>query len=103
MVHEKRYGNGLRLVVKEMQGLMSVTMGILVGTGASAEMDEEDGITLPFTYFGKGIFENMRISFVDSEKKGNPYKAPTLLFDIKLDNVVPEEYHFDFEIPEEIK
>ena len=45
MVHEKRYGNGLRLVVKEMQGLMSVTMGILVGTGASAEMDEEDGIS----------------------------------------------------------
>ena len=45
MVHEKRYGNGLRLVVKEMQGLMSVTMGILVGTGASAERDEEDGIS----------------------------------------------------------
>ena len=45
MVHEKRYSNGLRLVVKEMQGLMSVTMGILVGTGASAEKDEEDGIS----------------------------------------------------------
>lgn len=45
MVYEKRYGNGLRLVVKEMQGLMSVTMGILVGTGASAEKEEEDGIS----------------------------------------------------------
>ncbi len=45
MVHEKRYSNGLRLVVKEMQGLMSVTMGILVGTGASAEREEEDGIS----------------------------------------------------------
>ena len=45
MVHEKRYKNGLRLVVKEMQGLMSVTMGILVGTGASAETDAEDGIS----------------------------------------------------------
>ncbi len=45
MVFEKKYENGLRLVVKQMQGLMSVTMGILVGTGASAETDEEDGIS----------------------------------------------------------
>ena len=45
MVFEKRYENGLRLVVKRMQGLMSVTMGILVGTGASAETDAEDGIS----------------------------------------------------------
>ncbi|MBQ7913619.1 MAG: insulinase family protein [Clostridia bacterium] len=45
MVYEKKYSNGLRLVVKEMQGLMSVTMGVLVGTGASAETDSEDGIS----------------------------------------------------------
>ena len=45
MVYEKKYENGLRLVVKQMQGLMSVTMGILVGTGASAETDAEDGIS----------------------------------------------------------
>lgn len=45
MFFEKKYENGLRLVVKQMQGLMSVTMGILVGTGASAETDEEDGIS----------------------------------------------------------
>ncbi len=45
MVFEKKYANGLRLVVKQMQGLMSVTMGILVGTGASAETDKEDGIS----------------------------------------------------------
>ena len=45
MVYEKRYENGLRLVVKQMQGLMSVTMGILVGTGASSETDAEDGIS----------------------------------------------------------
>ncbi len=45
MVFEKKYENGLRLVVKQMQGLMSVTMGILVGTGASAETDNEDGIS----------------------------------------------------------
>lgn len=45
MVQVKKYENGLRLVVKQMQGLMSVTMGILVGTGASAETDKEDGIS----------------------------------------------------------
>ncbi len=45
MVQVKRYKNGLRLVVKQMQGLMSVTMGILVGTGASVETDAEDGIS----------------------------------------------------------
>ena len=45
MVFEKKYDNGLRLVVKEMQGLMSVTMGILVGTGACVETDAEDGIS----------------------------------------------------------
>ncbi len=45
MVYEKRYENGLRLVVKKMEGLMSVTMGILVGTGAGVETDKEDGIS----------------------------------------------------------
>ena len=45
MIFEKKYENGLRLVVKEMQGLMSVTMGILVGTGACVETDKEDGIS----------------------------------------------------------
>ena len=45
MVYEKRYDNGLRLVVKNMEGLMSVTMGILVGTGAGVETDKEDGIS----------------------------------------------------------
>lgn len=45
MVFEKKYNNGLRLVVKQMQGLMSVTMGILVGTGACVETDKEDGIS----------------------------------------------------------
>ncbi len=45
MTQVKRYENGLRLVVRQMQGLMSVTMGIVVGTGASAETDAEDGIS----------------------------------------------------------
>ncbi len=45
MVQVKKYENGLRLVVKQMQGLLSVTMGILVGTGACVETDAEDGIS----------------------------------------------------------
>ena len=45
MVYEKRYDNGLRLVVKKMEGILSVTMGILVGTGAAVESAEEDGIS----------------------------------------------------------
>ncbi len=45
MVHYKKLDNGIRLIVKQMPGLMSVTMGILVRTGAAAESDREDGIS----------------------------------------------------------
>ncbi len=45
MVHYKRLDNGVRLIVKQMTGLMSVTMGIIVGTGAAYESDEEDGLS----------------------------------------------------------
>ena len=55
------------------------------------KMDEQDGITLPFTYFGTGKFTNIR------ETKNN--KFDTLTLDIILDNEVSEEYYLDFEIP----
>ena len=45
MVHFKQLDNGIRLIVKQMTGLMSVTMGVLVHTGAAFESDEEDGIS----------------------------------------------------------
>lgn len=45
MAECKRYSNGLRLVVQRIDGLLSVTMGILVGAGASMETDQEDGIS----------------------------------------------------------
>lgn len=45
MIQSKTLENGLRLVVKTMEGLFSVTMGILVGTGSAYETDEEDGIS----------------------------------------------------------
>lgn len=45
MIHFKQFENGLRLVVNRMDALMSVTMGIIVHTGASQENDKEDGIS----------------------------------------------------------
>ncbi|MDE6273877.1 MAG: insulinase family protein [Clostridiales bacterium] len=45
MVTTKILPNGVKVVVKKMEGLLSVTMGILVGTGAAYEKDEEDGIS----------------------------------------------------------
>ncbi|MDE7084165.1 MAG: insulinase family protein [Clostridia bacterium] len=45
MVHFKQLDNGIRLIVKQMSGLMSVSMGIITGTGACVESDKEDGIS----------------------------------------------------------
>ncbi len=45
MVNCKTLQSGVRVVVKGMEGLLSVSMGILVGTGAAFETDAEDGIS----------------------------------------------------------
>lgn len=45
MVHFKTLPNGIRLIVKQMSGLMSVSMGVIVGTGAAVESDAEDGVS----------------------------------------------------------
>lgn len=45
MVHFKQLDNGIRLIVKQMSGLLSVSMGIIAGTGACVESDKEDGIS----------------------------------------------------------
>lgn len=62
------------------------------------KMKNEDGVTLPYTFFGTGRLTNMRESYTEEEGK----KLPTLLFDIILDHRVPEEYYLDFEIPDEL-
>ena len=41
----KTYPSGLRLVVKRMDGLFSVSMGVLVGTGSSHETAAENGVS----------------------------------------------------------
>lgn len=64
------------------------------------KIKEEDGIVLPFTYFGKGHFTNVRTSYTEEldDKTQTQIKYPTLMYDIVLDVKVPEEYWFDFDI-----
>ena len=45
MVYYKRFDNGLRLVVHKMEGLFTVSCGVLVKTGSANETDEEHGIS----------------------------------------------------------
>ena len=59
------------------------------------KMESEDTVTLPYTYFGLGTFTNERDSYTEEDGK----KHPTLLYDIVLDDEVPEDYYIDFEIP----
>lgn len=66
------------------------------------KVDDENGITLPFTYFGTGKFVNCRDSHVKVVEKEGIKTVPTLLYDILLDNKVSPEYFLDFNIPENI-
>lgn len=45
MTYTKRFPSGLRLVVKQIDGLLSVSMGVLVGTGSCYETEGENGIS----------------------------------------------------------
>ncbi|MBQ3572660.1 MAG: insulinase family protein, partial [Clostridia bacterium] len=45
MVKIKTYENGLKVIVKEIEYLKSVTMGIMVGIGSAYETPEENGIS----------------------------------------------------------
>ena len=58
-------------------------------------MESQDGVILPFTYFGTGKFTNMR----ETKNKVENKEVDTLTFDIVLDNEVSNEYFLDFEIP----
>lgn len=65
------------------------------------KMDSENGVVLPFTYFGTGTFKNVRESYVEQiDKENNITKSNTLLFDIELDKEVEKDFWFDFEIQE---
>lgn len=45
MEFHKQYESGLKLIIKKMEGLLSVSTGILVGTGSRNESPEENGIS----------------------------------------------------------
>lgn len=45
MVKQKTYPNGLRLIVKQLDGVFSVSTGILVGAGSRYETPENNGIS----------------------------------------------------------
>ena len=45
MVIYKTYDNGLRLVVNKIEGLTSVSLGVLVKTGSVNETKDENGIS----------------------------------------------------------
>lgn len=63
------------------------------------KMESEDTVTLPYTYFGLGTFTNERDSYTEEDGK----KHSTLLYDIVLNNEVPEDYYIDFEIPNNLQ
>ncbi len=45
MTYSKKFDSGLKMVVKKIDGLLSVTMGVLVGTGSCFETERENGIS----------------------------------------------------------
>ncbi len=45
MTYSKRYENGLRLIIEKMEGLFSVSAGVIVGTGSINESPAENGIS----------------------------------------------------------
>lgn len=45
MTYSKRYSNGLKLVVEKMEGLFSVSAGVLIKTGSVNETDQDNGIS----------------------------------------------------------
>ena len=45
MEFHKTYDSGLKLIIKKMEGLFSVSTGILVGVGSRNETPDENGIS----------------------------------------------------------
>lgn len=63
------------------------------------KMESEDKVTLPYTYFGLGTLTNERDSYTEEDGK----RHSTLLYDIVLDDEVPDDYYIDFEIPNSVQ
>ncbi len=55
------------------------------------KVENEDGITLPFTYIGSGKME-----YIEGSKKANGAH----LFRVPMENTAPDDIFFDFKLPE---
>lgn len=58
------------------------------------KVDSENGITLPFTYVGKGRLTNKRPQHGIDSKTGKPYY--TFLYDIVMEQELPDYLQYDF-------
>lgn len=58
------------------------------------KVEAENGITLPFTYVGTGKLTNPRKQVKFDDKKGK--NVTTYLFDIPMDNELPDYLQYDF-------
>ncbi len=54
------------------------------------KMSAEDGITLPFTYIGRG-----RLEYIEGSMKANGAH----LFRAPMEHTAPEDIYFDFRLP----
>ena len=57
---------------------------------------DENGITLPFIYVGKGKLTNPRKQVAFDEQKQKD--VVTYLFDIPMENELPDYLQYDFEL-----
>lgn len=57
MTYTKKYSNGLRLVIQKIEGLFSVSAGVLVKTGSVNESEKENGIS---HYIEHGVFKGTK-------------------------------------------
>ncbi len=57
------------------------------------KVESENGIVMPFTFVGEGVMKNPR-------KTDNP--KGTLLFDIEMDNDLPEDLQYDFGLSKDV-
>ena len=63
------------------------------------KVESEDGIVLPFTYFGTATIGNIQESYTEEDG----IKYPTLVCELNLDNEIPRQYHLDFEVPDKLE
>ena len=64
------------------------------------KVDEENGITLPFTYIGKGKLTNKRPLHGIDSKTGKPYYS--FLYDIVMEQPLPDYLQYDFGLNENV-